>query len=169
MDISISIISTNIVELRDALGLSQKDFALLANISSPTLVNIESGKRTFKMSSLDGILNFTNIKLEDLTKLNFAPPRNFREKLAKRYKDEPSISVLINKEPSITYCIKYKMLQTDFLNTPKETNQIKHFFEKQGWVFKGNSIHTALKRMPDLIEIREHETKGNTNIYIKKS
>jgi transcriptional regulator with XRE-family HTH domain len=168
MDNTISIISTNIIELRDAVGLSQKDFALLANISPPTLVNIESGKKTFKMSSLDGILSFTNIRLEDLTKVNFVPPKNLREKLAQKYKDDVSMFVLLSKQPSITYCIKYKLLQTDFLNIPKETNQIKQFFEKIGWVFKGNSIHTALKRMPDLIKIEPHPSKKGTSVYLKK-
>jgi len=164
-----AIFSVNVIELRDALGLSQKDFALLVNISAPTLVNIESGKKSFKVSSIDGILDFTKISLQDLSKVNFMPPKNLREKLIQLYKDDISVSVILNKEPSISYCVKYKLLNTDFLDTPKETNQIRLFFEKIGWFFKGNSIHTTLKRMPDLIEIRKHETKGNTNIYIKKS
>lgn len=168
MDDTISIVSHNIAELRDALGLSQKDFALLANISPPTLVNIESGQKTFKLSSLQGILNFTNVKLEDLSKASFIPPKNIREKLIRKYKDDAAMSVLLNKDPSITYCVKYQLLKTDFLGTPKETNQIRLFFEQMGWMFKGNSIHVALKRMPDLIEIKQHETKKNTNVYLKK-
>ena len=164
-----AVFSANVIELRDALGLSQKDFALLANISAPTLVNIESGKKSFKVSSLDGILDFTKITLQDLSKINFRPPINFREKLIEIYKDDLSASVILNKEPSISYCVKHKLLNTKFLDTPKETNEIRLFFEKIGWFFKGNSIHTTLKRMPDLIEIRKHETKGNTNVYIKKS
>ncbi|GAA3989623.1 helix-turn-helix domain-containing protein [Mucilaginibacter dorajii] len=168
MDNTSLIISTNVIELRDALGLSQKDFALLAHISPSTLVNIESGRKSFRIKSLDGIINFTTIKLEDLSKRNFAPPKNLREILTQKYKAVPAIHVILSREPSIPYCIKYKMLPTNFLNTPRETNEIKRFFSDIGWNFKSNSLHTALKRMPKVIEIKRHETKGNTNFYQKR-
>jgi len=169
MEDTISTLSANIIELRDALGLSQKDFALLSNISRTTLGNIESGRANFKISSLDGILIFTSIKLEDLSKPSFAPPKNIREKLSEKYKSEPSVSVILNEEPSIPYCIKYKLLKTTFLDTPKETNQIiKFFFEKYGWVLKGNSLHAALKRIPELIKIQPHPSKRSTNLYSKR-
>jgi transcriptional regulator with XRE-family HTH domain len=168
MDNTSLIISANIIEIRDALGLSQKDFALLAHISTSTLVNIESGRKSFRIKSLDGIINFTTIKLEDLSKRNFVPPKNLREMLTQKYKAEPAVYVLLNQEPSIPYCIKYKMLSTNFLNTPKETNQIKRFFSDMGWDFKANSLHTALKRMPLLIKISPHPEKNGTNLYSKK-
>ncbi|RZJ76914.1 MAG: XRE family transcriptional regulator [Flavobacterium sp.] len=165
------IISKNIIELRDALGLSQKDFALLAHISTSTLVNIESGKKSFRLKSLDGIINFSTVEMEELSKVDFQPPENLRETLTKIYKSEPDVYVILSREPSIPYCIKYKMLSTNFLDTPKETNEIKSFFSKQGWNFKGNSLHTALKRLPLLIKIAAHPKKEATNLYssIKKS
>lgn len=169
MDNSLSTLSANLIELRDALGLSQKNLALLANISRTTLGNIESGKSNFKMSSLDGILNFTGIKLEDLSKASFIPPKNLREKLADKYKSNPSVYVILTEEPSIPYCIKHKLLKTNFLDSQKETNQIIKFFkDKYGWVFKGNSLHAALKRMTNLIEIKAHPEKKATNLYAKK-
>ncbi|PAW95416.1 hypothetical protein CKK33_18685 [Mucilaginibacter sp. MD40] len=168
MDKSSLIISANIIEIRDALGLSQKDFALLAHLSTSTLVNIESGKKSFRIKSLDGIINFTTIKLEDLSKSNFAPPNNLREILTKKYKAVTSVYVLLRQEPSIPYCIKYKMLPTNFLNTPKETNEVKRFFLDMGWNFKANSLHTALKRMSHLIKISPHPEKNGTNLYSKK-
>lgn len=167
MDETSQILSKNITELRDALGLSQKDFALLANISASTLANIESGKRSFRIKSLDGITNFTTIKLEDLSKRSFVPPKNLRETLNKLYNQRPVVHVLLNKEPSIPYCIKYRLLLTDFLNTPRETNEIRSFFLDKGWKFKGNSLHTALKRMPHLIKITPHPNKDGTNLYVK--
>jgi len=88
--------------------------------------------------------------------------------LTQKYKSVPAIHVLLSQEPSIPYCIKYKMLPTNFLNTPKETNEIKRFFSDMGWNFKGNSLHTALKRMPLLIKINPHPKKDGTNLYSKK-
>lgn len=168
MDKSSIIISANVVEVRDALGLSQKDFALLSQISTSTLVNIESGRKSFRLKSLDGIVSFTTVKLAELSKISFVPPYNLREILSQKYKAVTSVYVLLSQEPSIPYCIKYKMLPTNFLNTPKETNEIKRFFLDMGWDFKANSLHTALKRMPHLIEISSHPEKKGTNLYSKK-
>lgn len=167
MDYTSLTISNNIIEVRDALGLSQNDFAMLSNISVSTLVNIESGKKSFRIKTINGITEFTTIKLEQLSKVDFKPPKNFRETLTDKYKSVPSKYVLLSKEPTIPYCIKYKLLPTTFLNTPKETNDIKHFFTKMGWNFKANSIHTALKRMPLLIKIIPHQEKKGTNQYQK--
>lgn len=169
MENLIAVLSGNVTELRDALGLSQQDFALLVNISRTTLGNMESGRANFKISSLEGILNFTSITLEDLSKSSFEPPKNLREKLVEKFRSDLSVSVILNKEPSIPYCIKYKLLKTSFLDTPRETRQIVEFFEnKFGWIFKGNSLHAALKRMSDVIEIFPHPSKHATNLYSKK-
>jgi transcriptional regulator with XRE-family HTH domain len=136
MTSSAFIISSNI---RDALGLSQKRFAELINISAATLVNIESGKKSFRLKTLDGITNVISIPLNELSDKNFMPPKNLREKLIKKYEKEPAINVILSTNPSITYGIKYKVLSTDFLNIPKETNDIKKFLQKSGMEFKGNS------------------------------
>lgn len=170
MDAAISILSKNIAELRDSLGLSQKDFALLSGISSSTLVNIESGKKSFEITSLDGIVNFTKIELNKLSKKGFNPPENLREKLMQSYKNDPEIYVILSGIPSIPYCIKYKVLKTDFLNKPKERGEIIRFiFDNYGWTILGNSLSVALKRMHKLIKIEPHPTKAKTNLYSKKS
>ncbi|SEM57658.1 Transcriptional regulator, contains XRE-family HTH domain [bacterium A37T11] len=169
MDNTTSLISSNVIELRDALGLSQKDFALLANISSSTLINIESGKKSFRINTLNGISDFTKVKLDELSKSSFTPAKNLREKLTEKYKNEPAVHVILSKEPSIPYCIKYKLLNTNFLDVPKETRQITKFFRDNfGWKFKGNSIHSALRRMTHLVRIEHHPTKKGTNLYSKK-
>ena len=169
MDVSIKIISENVSEIRDAIGLSQGDFALLTGISRATLVNIESGSKSIKVKSLDGIVNFTKIELDKLTKKGFKPSDNLREKLLKYYRKEPSIYVILSKEPSIPHGIKYKLLKTDFLDKPKETREIRKFFkDNYGWEFKGNSIHSSLRRLTDRVNIIPHPTKKNTNVYKRK-
>lgn len=169
MDKSSKIISENVAEIRDAIGLSQGDFALLTGISRATLVNIESGNKSINLKSLEGITFFTKIELDKLTKKGFRPPENLREKLLKYYKKEPAANVILSKEPSIPYCVKYKLLNTDFLNSPKETREIRKFFkDNYGWEFKGNSIHSSLRRLTHLIKIRAHPTKKGTNLYSKR-
>ena len=169
MDNSSKIISENVTELRDAIGLSQKDFALLTGISRATLVNIENGNKSIKVTSLDKIVSFTTIELEKLSKRGFKPPVNLREKLIQLYKNKPEIFVILSGTPSIPYIIKYKVLKTDFLNTPKERWEIVEFIkENYKWKINGNSLTNAFKRMTYLIKIEPHPTKGGTNVYSKK-
>ncbi|WP_257667468.1 helix-turn-helix domain-containing protein [Parapedobacter tibetensis] len=169
MDTSSKTISENVVELRDAIGLSQKDFALLAGISRATLVNIESGIKSIKVKSLDGIVGFTKVELEKLSKKGFKPSENLREKLLQRYKGNPAIYVILSGPPSIPHCIKYKVLRTGFLDTPKERGQIVKFIsDNYGWKINGNSLTNALKNMPKFIKIEPHPDKGGTNLYSKK-
>lgn len=169
MDGSSKIIGKNVAEIRDAIGLSQKDFASLADISRATLINIESGNKPIKVASLDKISGFSTIGLDKLSKRGFKPPVNLREKLLQLYKNSPEIYVTLNGTPSIPYIIKYKVIRTDFLNTPKERGKIVKFIDDNyGWKISGNSLTNALKRMPDLIKIEPHPTKGRTNVYSRK-
>jgi|GEM_PF-838990 len=163
-----TVIGTNVKELRDAIGLSQHYFSLLFGASRTTLTNLESGNMESKTSLLESILAFTGLAMEALSKEDFRPPDNIREELTERYKHEPAIYVILSAEPTIAYGIKYRLLKTNFLDTPKETKQIRQFFEDIGWKFKGNSLHIALKRMPELIEIRPHPTKKRTNVYVRR-
>lgn len=165
---SIFIISRNIIEIRDALGLSQKKFAELIGISSATQVNIESGKKSFKIKTLDGVSKILTIPLQQLCSISFKPEKNFREKLIKLYENNPEIYVLLTSNPTISYGIKQKIFSTDFLDVPRETIEIRKFLEKNKMVFKGNSIHLTLKRMSDFIKIEPHPTKKGTFLYSKK-
>jgi len=159
----------NVAEIRDAIGLSQKDFASLAGISRATLINIESGNKPIKVTSLDKIAGFSTIGLDKLSKSSFKPPVNLREKLLQLYKNSPEIYVTLSGTPSIPYIIKYKVIKTDFLNTPKERGKIVKFIEDNyGWKISGNSLTNALKRMPHLIKIEPHPTKGGTNLYSRR-
>lgn len=168
MNSSVYIISKNIKELRDGLGLSLKGFSELGDISPATLVNIESGKKSFRLKSLERITEITNISLQELLKENFLPSKNLREKLIKRYENNDEISVILNVPPTLQYSIKQKVLVTDFLIKPREINEIKAFLFEKGFSYKGNSIHTALKRMPDLINIELHPSKKGTFVYSKR-
>ncbi|ETZ23844.1 hypothetical protein N824_15010 [Pedobacter sp. V48] len=72
---------------------------------------------------------------------------------------------ILNQQPTLVYCIKYSLLNSGFLNEPKEIRQIQKFFADKGWNFNANSSQIALKRMNDVIVIKKSGSKGNTNIY----
>lgn len=162
------LIGRNVKLIRAALALSQGNFALVAGISRASLINIESGTNGYNLNLLDKILLFSEFRLENLSKSDFTVPNNYREKLISHYRNEPTIFLILNKKPSIVYSIEHKLLGSSFFDTPKEIHQIKDFFEKLGWSFQGTSIQNALKRMPDKINIEDHDTKKNTFLYSKK-
>lgn len=162
------LIGRNIKLLRNAAGLSQHDLSTLINISKRTIANIESGKTRHSLDVLDEILSFFNFRLEELRSSDIVIPVAFREHLIAYHTKKKTLSTLLTKSPTIVYAIEYKLLEGDFLNTAKEIGQIKLFFEKLGWYYSGPSISNALSRMTNSIQVRKHEFKKNTNVYLKK-
>ncbi|RZK48055.1 MAG: XRE family transcriptional regulator [Pedobacter sp.] len=163
-----NIIGRNVRAIRKLLGLSVFDFSTLTELSRATIVNIESGKRGLSIHNLDKICHFTNFKLSDLTNKNFQLKGDIRERLIKHYQKDNAILNILSKAPDISYAISFKLLKSDFLDTPREIREIRAFISKTfKWTYKGTSISTTLKRMPELIKIEPHPTKKNTFLYSK--
>lgn len=161
-------IGTNIKILRESLGLSQVDFSHLVEVSPGTITNLEYGRGANNLETLGKILTFFNIEMDYLINQPISVSANFRESIINQHKKNKELVNLLHRQPTIVYAIKYNLLKSDFLDKTREIGEVKAFFEKSGWVFLGTSISNALKRMPDLIEIRKHETKKNTNVYLKR-
>lgn len=161
-------ISKNLKLLRNAAGLSQHDFSSLVDISKRTIANVESGKTSHNLDVLEKILTFFNYEFEDIRIKEIEIPIDFRERLINYHSKNKHLSNLLNHPPTIVYAIEFKLLKSEFIDHPKEISQIKYFFQKFGWTYNGTSISNALKRRPDLIEIRKHESKRNTNIYLSR-
>ena len=162
------ILGKNIKLLREGAGLSQHDFSTLVDISKRSLANIEAGRTSTNLDLLDKILSIFNYEIEEICKKKIEIPIDFRETLIKLHKKNHSLTKLLDQQPNIVYAIKFKLLKSDFVDQPKEISHIKSFFKQFEWSYKGTSISNALKRMPDFIEIRRHETKGNTNVYLRR-
>ncbi|RYY60276.1 MAG: XRE family transcriptional regulator, partial [Chitinophagaceae bacterium] len=140
MSSSIPIIAKNIRSLREGLGMSIKGFSEMGNISPATLVNIENGKKSFRLKSIERISEITNVSLEELFKENFSPAKNLREQLIKQYENDIEISVILSSPPTLQYTIKQVVLPTQLLRSSKEINEIKEFLSIRGFNHKGNSI-----------------------------
>lgn len=169
MKLNYEIISSNVIKTRVALGLSQDTFAVLCGFSRPTLSDLENEKALPTLKTLNKIISFTTISLDKLNSKNYKPPVNLREKLQKLYSKDIEKSVLLNAEPSIPYIIKFKLLQTDFLNKFRERKEIIDFIrDKHEWNINPNTLSTTLRRMTDLLIIESHPTKKNTFIYKRK-
>lgn len=162
------IIGRNVRQIRKSLGLSRHNFSILTGLSKGTVYNIEHGNSGYNINLIDSITNFTKYSLQDISKADFKPSIALREKLINLYAKQIEFTKILTGIPEINYAINYKLLVGDFLETPKEISEIRVFFEKQGWYYKGTSLSNALKKIPEFIEIRKHESKGNTNLYLKK-
>lgn len=162
-----AIVGKNIKMIRESIGLSQKDFSILTNISRASLIKIEAGETGYRLNLLDDIISFTNFTLTELSKMNLLIPFDYRARLLEIYNGNDTVNVILNHQPTLVYCIRFSLLTGNFLETPREIREITKFFADQGWYFKGNSIQIALKRMTETITIEKHATKGNTNLYSK--
>lgn len=166
-ELAINIVGANVKSIRKSLGLSQLNFSIITELSKASIINIESGKKGYNLKLLENITSFTKYSLSDLSNNNFKPDTNLRDKLAKLYKNS-EFSHMLNCTPEIVYAIEFKLLKSDFIDQPKEISEIKSFFQKFGWTYSGTSISNALKRRPNLIEIRKHDIKANTNVYSRR-
>ena len=165
---AIGTIAKNVRVLRKSLGVSRLDFAILTSLSKATIDNIEAGKTGYNIKLLDNICGFTKYKVTDLTDEKLTVSFEIRDKLIKEYKGDIQFTKILTSKPKIAYSIKSKLINSDFLDLPKEVNDIRLFFKNIGWDYKGTSISNELKRMSELIEIKKHPIKKNTNIYLKK-
>lgn len=161
-------IGNNVKLLREALGLSQVDFSHLVEVSPGTITNLEYGRAPNSLNTLEKLLIFFNIEMNDLLYREISIPADFRESFINEHKTNKELLNLLHKRPTIVYAIKFKLLKSNFLDKPREIGEVKAYFEKFGWMFLGTSISNALKRMPDLIEIKKHPTKLNTNVYSRQ-
>lgn len=162
------IIGINIKCLREALGLSQVDFSHLVGVSPGTITNIEYGRASNNLSTIERILVFFNLEVDALLNQEISIPLNFRETILSYHKTNKELLNLLDRQPTIVYAIKYKLLKSDFLDIPREISEVKTYFEQFGWSFLGTSISNSLKRMANVIRIEEHPTKKNTSIYSTK-
>jgi|SRR5690606_37848684 len=169
MKLTTDILQANIFEVRIATGLNQESFALICGFSRGTLTNIENGKKPASLTTLRKISDFTTIGVDKLTKKNYTPPVNLREKLQKMYANDPTKSVILEETPSIPYIMKYRVLKTDFLNQFRERIQIlKYIKDNYGWEVNPNSLTSNLKRMNDVLVIKPNPEQNKGYVYKKK-
>ena len=163
-------IGANVKRLREALGLSQHNLSTLIPVSKRTIANIEAGNPDISIAHLNLLLEFFNLRdSNDLSKKDLIIKESFREKLISYHEiHNPDFNNLLNKTPTIVYAVKYKLLNSLFFKEFREIIEIRSFFEEFGWEYKGSSITNALIRMPNLIERKKHESKGNTNLYKRR-
>ena len=143
------------------------NFSIVTGLSKASIINIESGKTGYNLNLLDNIISFSRQSLSDLSNENYTPMEDLRDILINHYKNNSEFTGILSQRPEIVYVVKYKLLKSNYMNEPKEINEIKVYFEQFGWKYLGTSISNTLKRVPTKILISKHPTKKNTHIYSK--
>lgn len=163
------IIIQNLNQLIDASGLSDLSFSNMLEISIRKLRYIKSGKANLKLADIEIFADFFGISTFNLSKSNIKIGTNFRNKLLEKYKNKYEYRVEFEKTPSITFAIRYYLINSPEFLTSKEVKDIRLILENiMGWKYSSPSLSNALKRMPDLIKIEPHPTKKGTFVYSKK-
>lgn len=160
-------IRQNIRAIRLSLGLSVKRFHELTNVSTTTIVNVEQGHKGMKLETINKLISFTDFSIEQIASDKFTVPKNLRETLFEKFKEDDEKIQFFYYEPKILDAVNKKLIKSDFFSTYKEINEIVSFFEKNGWKVKGTSLQNELKKHP-LVDMKPHPTKKKTNIYKRK-
>ena len=164
------IIGSNLKKLRQAIGISQIDLGDLLLISKRSIANIEAGVEFDTFDVINTLLQFYGLTVNDVGYHDYKISEDFRDIIIQKHNDQAEYVVLLSKKPSIPFAIKSKLLNSTYLDEPKEINEIKDFFDKIGWQWNGSSISTALKRMENRgIIISAHPFKGGTTIFKKQT
>ena len=162
-----TIIGQNIHKIRLALDLSVKKYAELTGISATTIVNVEQGHKGLKIETIEKLIEYSDFTIEQVSSKRFVVPTDFRESLFEKYKDNVEKRRFFLYSPKILNAINEKLINSDFFQSFKDTNQIVAFFESFGWKVRGTSLQNELKKHPKVLML-EHPSKKNTNVYRRK-
>ncbi len=163
------LIGKNIQILRNKLGLSQLKLSFITSLSKATIANMESGRRGYSIELLNRISEFSNIPTEYFYDSPFIPADNIRDILLKKYAGNDEYYGILTDQPDFTYAFHYKLINTNFLDAPKEIHEIRDFLKQQNLSYTGNVISVGLKRLGQKgkINIQAHPYKKNTFLYSK--
>lgn len=162
-----TIIGQNIRALRLELGLSVKKYSELTGVSPTTIVNVEQGHKGLKIETVEKLIRYSDLTIEQVSSKSFVVPSNLRENLFEKFQDDLEKRRFFLYSPKILDAINKKLINSKFFQSFKEINQIVTFFESFGWEVRGTSLQNELKKHPQ-VSIEPHPTKKNTNVYRKK-
>lgn len=157
----------NIRAIRKILNLSVKLYSELTGVSQTTIVNIEQGHTGLKVETMKKLIAFTEYTIDQVSSSNFQVPNNLKEELFFKFKDDHHIRDFFMNEPKILDAINQNLVNSKFFESFVETNEIVQYFKDKGLKISGTSLQNELKKHKE-VEIIEHPSKKNTNLYRRK-
>jgi transcriptional regulator with XRE-family HTH domain len=157
----------NVRAIRKMLNLSVKQYSELTGVSQTTIVNVEQGHMGLKVETMQKLIAFTEYSIDQVSSLNFQVPTNLKEELFLKFKDDHQIQDFFMNEPKILDAINQNLVNSKFFESFVETNKIVQYFKNKGLKISGTSLKNELKKHKE-VEIIEHPSKKNTNLYRRK-
>jgi len=158
----------NILNLIDASGLTENQFAEMMNLSIRKWRYIKKGRVDLKLSDIEKIGNFFYVSVSQLSGTNFKVRNDLRHFLLEKYKNNTEYRAHLEKKPSLIFAIKYVLLSYRGFLEPMEVKDIQLYFKSLNWEFKSSSISNALIRLREEIDIQPHPSKTKTFTYNAK-
>lgn len=163
------LIKKNIFKLLDYSGVTDISFAYLLSVSDKQIKRIRKGQAEFSIDNINKACDFFDISVLSLNSANLYIDQQFRSKLIKKHRGNDEYIKLLIDRPSISYAIKYELLQNDkFIDKSLTVKQIREIFEAKGWSFTSAYISLSLKRNSHFFEVTINPTKKGTFLYSKK-
>ncbi|SFS88688.1 hypothetical protein [Sphingobacterium wenxiniae] len=164
-------ITENILKLLDYSGVADSDFANLIEKSSRTMVRIRKGEALFTIESINIATQFFDKTLDELNTIKVEFEENYRNKLKDIHKSNTSFYAVLEKRPTITYAIKYYLLEYhEFQTSGMIVDKINDFFNSLGWEYSSSYISSSMSRHKKQIYVAGTKiVDGNkVNVYKKK-
>lgn len=164
-------ITDNIIRLIDFSGIDDVHFAHIIEKSTRTVARIRNGDALLSIENINIAADFFK---KDLTVLNTQIVEyeyDFRNTLKELHKNNLQYYNILEKTPSITYAIKYYLIENeDFRKKGFIVDQINDFFKSYNWEYESAYISSAMTRNEDLVFILTKTIiNGKTvNIYSAK-
>ncbi len=166
-------IGSRLLALRETSNLSQRELTMLSSVSEPTISRMENGAKSFEFQNLEKIARVFGYQIEGLVSKNFEVPtesqlRDAIKKHIKVNKLDVDFKMLFKKKRGTAYYVD-KIMETDFLNKPKEMKEIVEYCKHEySVVLKGDDIGNILKRREEKQQIKRRPIKGTNRFYYQK-
>lgn len=166
-------IGARLFALRKISGLSQSGLTLLSSVSEPTISRMENGVKSFEFQNLEKIAPVFGYQVGNLLSKEFEEPTEAQLRASiKKHIKAKSLDVdfkMLFKKKRGTASYVDQMMETDFLDDPREMKEILEYCKDEYSVaLKGDDIGNILKRREEKGLIKRRPIKGTNRYYYQK-
>jgi len=136
-------VGSRFCQIRQWLGYSTSDFAILLGLTESTILNIEKGEG-FSSNTICIVSFFTNLSLKELFDYSGALPgkETFQKTFLRKVKQYNSAGLdrLNKKRTSIKSILEQLIKETNFFKTPRQTRDVREFLQEEYQIDATSSV-----------------------------
>src|SRR5690606_29883800 len=156
--------------IRELLLLTIEEVYKLTNIKPSTLRRIESGYKSAIEKRIDVLCNLYQIKKKNIIKSSYQLPSwiSLRRNVLRVHRNNDFLIKSINKTPYQKKALQFRVMQSNFLNSFKSTDEvISHIQKKYNWTYRYEEILMALDSLVDDYLLEMENLKSNPRKFRK--